>query len=242
MNLMASEQKVAVVTGATGALGRVVAKTLIDNGFMVVSTFRTQTAEQELEAFLGGPGKGLMSIEADVSNEASVQRLFDEVIARFGRVDALLNIVGAYSGGSEVKDTKESDWDFMLKVNLKSTFLCCKHVLPHMIKRNYGKIVSVSARPAVEKRFRAKSGAYAVSKAGVAVLTETIAEEVRKYDINVNAIMPSTIDTPDNRASMPQADFSKWVKPEDIAQVILFLVSDSSSVTSGAVVPVYGRA
>lgn len=239
---MATEEKVAIVTGATGALGRVVARTLVDEGYRVVSTYRTQAAEQDLEAFLGGPGKGLTSIEADVTNEKSVQKLFDKVISEFGRVDVLLNIVGAYVGGNDIKDTKEGDWDFMMNVNLKSAFLCSKHALPYMIERNYGKILSISARPAVEKRFRSKSGAYAVSKAGVAVLTETIAEEVRKFNINVNAVMPSTIDTPDNRASMPQADFSKWVKPEEIAQVILFLVSDNSSVTSGAVIPVYGKA
>jgi len=239
---MATEDKVAIVTGATGALGQVVARTLLDNGFKVVSTYRTQAAELDLEAFLGGPGKGLVSVEADVTKEKSVEQLFEKVISQFGHVDVLLNIVGAYVGGNDIKDTKEGDWDFMVAVNLKSAFLCAKHALPHMIQRNYGKIVSISARPAVERKYRVKSGAYAVSKAGVAVLTETIAEEVRKYNINVNAVMPSTIDTPDNRASMPQADFSKWVKPEDIANLILFLASDESSATSGAVIPVYGKA
>jgi NAD(P)-dependent dehydrogenase (short-subunit alcohol dehydrogenase family) len=111
-----------------------------------------------------------------------------------------------------------------------------------MIKQNYGKIVSVAARPAVEKRWRVKSGAYAISKAGVVALTETIAEEVKKYDINVNCVMPSTIDTPDNRRNFPNSDFSKWVNPEDVAKVILFLVSDDSRVTSGASIPVYGKA
>jgi NAD(P)-dependent dehydrogenase (short-subunit alcohol dehydrogenase family) len=116
----------------------------------------------------------------------------------------------------------------MMNINLKSASLCSKAVLPYMMKQNYGKIVSVASRTAVEKRFRSKSGAYAVSKAGVIVLTETIAEEVKKYDINVNCIMPSIIDTADNRCNFPEADASKWVKPEDIARVLLFLVSDDS--------------
>ena len=230
------------MTGATGALGRVVAKTLIDQGVRVVSTFRTSVAEQELEAFLGGPTQKLTSVEADVTNEKSVEELFEKVISKFGKVDILVNIVGAYKGGDDIAHTKLSDWDMMMNVNLKSAFLCSKHALPHMISKNYGKIVNISARPAVERRFRPKSGAYAISKAGVAVLTETIAEEVKKLNINVNAVMPSTIDTPNNRSNMPNADPSNWVPPEDIAQVILFLISDESKVTTGAVIPVYGKA
>ena len=117
-----------------------------------------------------------------------------------------------------------------------------KAALAFMIKQNYGKIVSVAARPAVEKRWRVKSGAYAISKAGIVTLTETIAEEVKKYDINVNCVMPSTIDTLDNRRNFPNSDFSKWVNPEDVAKVILLLVSDDSRATSGASIPVYGKA
>jgi NAD(P)-dependent dehydrogenase (short-subunit alcohol dehydrogenase family) len=111
-----------------------------------------------------------------------------------------------------------------------------------MVQQNYGRIVSVSSRTAVESGRRARSSAYAVSKAGVIVLTEAIAEEVKKYDVNVNCVMPSTIDTPSNRRDFPKADFSKWVDPKDIAEVMLFLVSDASRVVSGAAVPVYGKA
>jgi NAD(P)-dependent dehydrogenase (short-subunit alcohol dehydrogenase family) len=139
-------------------------------------------------------------------------------------------------------NTRETDWDFMMDVNLKSAFLCSRAALSHMIRQNYGKIVSVSSRAAAEKRYRSKGGAYAVSKAGIMVLTEVIAEEAKKYDINVNCIMPSTIDTPDNRRNFPDADFSKWVKPEQVAKVILFLVSDNSKAISGASIPVYGKA
>jgi len=145
-------------------------------------------------------------------------------------------------GGSDIADTKESDWNFLMEINLKSAFLCSKAALPHMIAQNYGRIVNVASRTAAERRLRSKGGAYAVSKAAVIVLTKTIAEEVKKYDINVNCVMPSTIDTPDNRQSRPDADFSKWVKPEEIAEVILFLVSENSKAISGASIPVYGKA
>ena len=111
-----------------------------------------------------------------------------------------------------------------------------------MIERNYGKIINISARPALEKRYRAKSVAYSVSKAGVLVLTETIAEEVKKMDINVNAVLRSTIDTPENRKAMPQADFSKWVPAQEIAEVIMGLVSDYMRPVSGSAVTVYGKA
>lgn len=110
-----------------------------------------------------------------------------------------------------------------------------------MMAQNYGKIVNVASRTGGERHFRSKSGAYVVSKAGVIVLTETIAEEVGKYDINVNCVVPSTIDTLDNRRDFPGADFSKWVKPVQIARVILFLVSDDSKAVSSASIPVYGK-
>jgi NAD(P)-dependent dehydrogenase (short-subunit alcohol dehydrogenase family) len=239
---MSLDGKVAVVTGATGTLGRVVAKALLENSARVASTYRSEEKQKEFGDFVGETSGMLTSVQADVTDEGSVQALFQKVFDKYGRVDILLNIVGAYKGGNEIANTNESDWDYMMEVNLKSAFLCSKTALPYMMKQNYGKIVSVSARTAVERRFRSKSGAYAVSKAGVIVLTETIAEEVKKYDINVNCIMPSTIDTANNRRNFPEGDFSKWVKPEQIARVILFLVSDESKMISGACIPVYGKA
>ncbi len=237
-----SSSKVAVITGATGALGRVVVKAFLDRGTRVVSTYRREEKQKELVDFIGGASGALISIKTDVTNEADVQALFQKAVEKYGRVDILLNIVGAYKGGAEIANTKEEDWDSMMSVNLKSAFLCSKAALPHMIRQNYGRIVNVASRTALEKRYRSKSGAYAVSKAGVVVLTETIAEEVKKYDINVNCILPSTIDTPSNRQVLPDADFSKWVTPEQIAKVLLFLVSEDSNTISGASIPVYGKA
>jgi len=237
-----ADDRVVLITGATGGLGRVVTEALLERGMRVVSTYKRRVPLDELLKSLGDMGKNFFAIEADLTVQEDVQALVEKAVEKHGRIDVLLNIAGAYTGGHDVADTPVTDLDSMLNVNLKTAFLCCRAVLPVMIKQNYGKIVSVAARPAVEKRYRAKSGAYAISKAGVVVLTETIAEEVKKYDINVNAIMPSTIDTPDNRRNMPDADFSKWVKPGDIAKVIFHLISDDSKVTNGAAVPVYGKA
>jgi NAD(P)-dependent dehydrogenase (short-subunit alcohol dehydrogenase family) len=239
---MSVEEKVVVVTGATGALGRVVAKTFLDEGAHVVSVYRSEEKLKELEVFLGETGGMLSSVQADAVDEVSVQSLFQKVFQQQGRVDVLLNIVGGYKGGADIANTTVSDWDFMMDLNLKSMFVCSKAALPYMMRQNYGKIVNVAARTAVEKRYRSKSGAYAVSKAGVIVLTETLAEEVKKYDINVNCVVPSTIDTPDNRRNLAGADSSKWVKPEHIAKVLVFLSSDDSKTINGACVPVYGKA
>jgi len=233
--------KVAIVTGATGSLGRAVTKILLENGAKVVTPYRTSERQDELAKFVGILSSALTGFQADVTDVKSVQNLLKKTLEMHGRVDILLNIAGAYVGGKEVAETEEDQWDFMMATNLKSVFLCSKAVLPTMIRQNFGRIVSVAARPAVEKRLRVKSGAYAVSKAGVVVLTETMAEEVKKYDINVNCVMPSTIDTPNNRKNLVRTDSANWVKPEDIAKVILFLVSDDSKVISGTAIPVYGK-
>jgi NAD(P)-dependent dehydrogenase (short-subunit alcohol dehydrogenase family) len=236
------QNQVALVTGATGALGRVVTRRLLENGARVIATYRTEDRRNNLEQSVGAAKRNLTQIRTDVTDERSVQDLVKAIIDKSGRIDCLLNIAGAYAGGTDIANTDLSQWDFMMNVNLKSAFLCAKAVLPHMVKQNYGRIVNVSSRTAVEKSRRVKSGAYAISKAGVIVLTETLAEETKNYNINVNCVMPSTIDTPDNRRNMPKADFSKWVDPNEIAEVMLFLLSDASKVTSGACIPVYGKA
>jgi NAD(P)-dependent dehydrogenase (short-subunit alcohol dehydrogenase family) len=182
------------------------------------------------------------AIKGDVNDAGNVRDFVQKTVEKHGQVDFLLNIAGAWAGGKDVANTDEQTWDFMMNVNLKSVFLCCKAVLPFMVKQNYGRIVSVASRAAVGKKWRANSAAYAISKAGIVVLTEAIAEEVKDYNINVNCILPSVIDTPANRRRLPKADFSKWVNPKDIAEVIVFLLSDASEIISGAAVPIYGKA
>lgn len=241
MNIL--ENKVAAVTGATGALGRVMVKTLLEKGAKTVVPYRSDAKLTDLLEFVGKDFEDkITTVKGDLNDVSSVRDFVQKAVDKHGRVDFLLNIAGAWAGGKDVANTDEQTWDFMMNANLKSIFLCCRAVLPFMIKQNYGRIVSVASRAAVEKRWRAKSAAYAVSKAGVVVLTEALAEEVKDYDINVNCVLPSTIDTPANRRDFPKADFSKWVNPRDIADVIVFLLSDNSEIISGAAVPVYGKA
>jgi len=239
---MTADVRIAVITGATGGLGKTVTKLMLERGMKVVASFRSDNSLAELMEYIGPLKDNLTSVKADITVEKDVQSLFQKAMEMYGRIDVMVDLAGGYAGGNEGQDIQESEWDFMMSLNLKSAFLCAKSVLPIMLKQNHGKIVFVAARPAVEGRYRAKSAAYAVSKAGVVVLAETISEEVKKSYINVNVILPSTIDTPENRKNIPQGDFVKWVKPEEIGNVILFLISDDSTVTNGAVIPVYGKA
>ena len=232
--------KIVVVTGATGGLGRVVVRRLLEADAVVAAVYRDEAGFRSLETSVGGMAEFLQGFRADVTVEAEVQALVADVVRRYGRIDALLNLVGTYCGGTEVAGTSESDWDLLIRTNLTSAFLCSRAVLPVMTSAASGRIVSVAARPAVEKKGRAKSGAYAVSKAGVVILTETIAEEAKRFGVTANCIVPGTIDTPKNRSEISGGDASKWADPREIADVLLFLVSDASSVISGAAIPVYG--
>lgn len=236
------KDKIAIVTGATGALGRVVTKKLLERGAKVVAPYRTESRFNELVDSVGASNVNLTGVQGDCTREKDLEQVVQLTNQKYGRVDILLNLVGGYIGGKGIDETEEDTWKSLMDTNLKTAFLSAKAVLPHMKRQNYGKIVNVAARPAVERRWRAKSVPYAVSKAGVMVLTEGIAEEVRNYDINVNCVLPSTMDTTENRLKYPKADSTKWVPPEQVAEVILFLASDDSKPTSGATIPVYGKA
>ncbi|GBD37969.1 Dihydroanticapsin 7-dehydrogenase [bacterium HR37] len=236
---MKLKEKVAIVTGGTGALGRVIVSEFLKEGAKVICTYIVDEELRDVLPLLSQFRDQIVFTKTNVIKQKQVERTVQKTLRRFGRIDILVNTVGGFAY-APVVETDEKTWDHMMNINLKSTFLCSKAVLPHMIKQNYGKIINISSRPALKGA--AGVGAYGASKAGVLNLTEAIAEEVREYDINVNAILPSVIDTPANRKAMPEADFSKWVKPEEIARVVVFLASDESKPISGAGIPVFGKA
>src|SRR5574341_566104 len=235
---MMLKDKGAIITGGTGALGRAVVLAFLQEGARVACTYIVDEELKGLSSIIEHHKSNVLFIKANATKEEEVKKTIQETLEGLGKIDILVNIVGGFAY-AKVVETDEKTWDSMMNMNLKSTFLCSKAVLPHMIKQNYGKIVNISSRPALKGS--AGVCAYSASKAGVLNLTETIADEVKDYDINVNAILPSTIDTPANRRDMPNADFSKWVKPEEIARVIIFLASDDSKPISGAAIPVYGK-
>ncbi len=232
--------KVALITGGTGALGRAVTSSLVQAGASVAVTYIVDREVPECKECLGARADAPLFLKADVTLESEVQELVKTVVGRLSRIDILLHLVGGYVGDLPVAGLPEAEWDHMLNINLKSAFLCCKHVVPVMHRQGGGRIVTVSSRAAI--RVFPGISAYAAAKAGLIAFTETLAGEVLKDNITVNSILPSVIDTPDNRQAMPGADYSLWVKPEEIARVLLFLCSEASGQISGASIPVYGRA
>jgi NAD(P)-dependent dehydrogenase (short-subunit alcohol dehydrogenase family) len=198
-------------------------------------TWIVEVEAKALEDELESPDR-LILIETDVTDEASV----GSTVSELGPVDALVHLVGAWKGGETVAEHSVETWVRMFNLNLLSAFLCCRSVLPSMLEKNWGRMVLVSSRTA--RQGRAGQAAYAIAKAGVAVLAETIAEETRGTGVTANVVAPSTLDTPANRKAMPNADHSAWVPPSDVAAAISFLTSEEAGQLRGAWLPVYGSA
>jgi NAD(P)-dependent dehydrogenase (short-subunit alcohol dehydrogenase family) len=224
------DQKVVVVTGASGALGKVVAEAALARGARVAgidhSASQVPTTANRFE--LDG---------VDLSDAAQAKNAIDAVAAHFGRLDALINIAGSFAFEA-VAEGDPKTWQRLYALNVLTALNASRSALPHLAASSSGRIVNVGAMGALQAG--AGMGAYAASKAGVHRLTEALAAEW-KGKITVNAVLPSTIDTPANRASMPKADFGKWVTPEELTNVILFLASDAASAVTGALLPVSGR-
>jgi 3-oxoacyl-[acyl-carrier protein] reductase len=222
--------KVIVVTGALGALGKIVAEVALARGARVagVDYGTSQTAATPDRIEFGG---------VDLSDAAQAKKAIDAVASHFGRLDALVNIAGGFAYET-VAEGDLKTWQRMYALNVLTALNTSRSAIPHLAASASARIVNVGAMGALQAG--SGMGAYAASKAGVHRLTEALAAEW-KGKITVNAVLPSTIDTPANRASMPKADFGKWVTPQELADVILFLVSDAASAVTGALLPVSGR-
>lgn len=231
--------QVALITGGTGNLGQAVTLAFYQAGGMLVPVDRAVGKLEVIYPGLAGSARAYLAEGVDVTDPAAVEQVVQETLRRFGKIDILVNTVGGYRAGTPVHETPVETWDFMMSLNARSAFVMSRAVIPAMLKQGRGKIVNVSASSALKGS--ANSAAYAASKSAVARLTESMAEEYKRQGINVNAILPGTIDTPQNREAMPKSDFSLWVKPEAIAQVILFLASEDASPIHGALIPVYGK-
>jgi NAD(P)-dependent dehydrogenase (short-subunit alcohol dehydrogenase family) len=232
--------RVAVVTGASGNLGSAVAKALHAAGAKLILPDRSGMDKLEgLYPELVGSADHFLAAGVDLSSLESVEAMVAEGMSRFGRIDVLVNTVGGYRAGTPLHETPPETWDFMLNLNARTIFNSCRAVIPHMLANESGKIVNVAARAALSGA--AGMSAYTVSKSAVVRLTESMAAELRDRGINVNCVLPGTIDTPINRRDTPNADFGRWVQPEELANVILFLASDYARAIHGAAVPVYGR-
>jgi NAD(P)-dependent dehydrogenase (short-subunit alcohol dehydrogenase family) len=234
------QNKVAIITGAVGNLGAAVARTFQQAGAQTVLVDRSSDRIREVFKDIAGSKDHLLAGGIDLTDPASLGALIEQTLAKLGRVDVLVHTVGGFRGGKPVHETDLADWDFLFNTNLRTTLLCCRAVIPQMLKQQRGAIINVGSRNALAGT--AGYAAYSASKSAVLRLTESLAEELKASNINVNCVMPSTIDTPQNRAAMPHSDFSQWVMPEAIADVIAFLASDAARAINGAALPVYGKA
>ncbi len=224
--------KVLVVTGADGALGQAVAATL--SGYGAKLALLSHAASSKAKPPDGARQYGGI----DLSDESAAHAAMDRIAQDAGRLDGLINVAGGFRFEKLNGGTIDS-WDAMYKLNLRTAVLSCQAALPHLLRSAGGRIVNVGAMGA--QKAAAGMGPYAASKAGVARLTEALADELKDRGITVNAILPSTLDTPKNRLDMPQADFKRWVGLTEAAEVIAFLVSDQASAVTGALIPVAGR-
>jgi len=232
------EGRIVLITGGTGALGREVSLAFLKSNALAVMTYVVDKELSQLESKIGDLIKKVVLIKADIGDEQQIKKTVSDVVQKYGHIDVLVNLVGGYLGGKKVTEMTEKEWDLMMNLNLKTAFLVSKHVVEQMVKQGSGKVIHVAARLGLKGI--SGNSAYSASKSGLIRLVESLSDEVKGNNINVNCIMPSIIDTDANRKDMQDADFSKWVKPSEIARVILFLASEDSRSIHGASIPVYG--
>ena len=225
------EGKVVLVTGADGALGKYVTQAFLDAGAIVVGTSRKiQKSDFSGSSFTGLP--------AEISSREAAQGLVDQVVARFRRLDVLAHTVGGFAGGQSIADTDDDTFLRMIELNLNSVFHILRATIPVLRQTGNGRIIAIGSRAALEPG--AGVGAYSASKAAMVSLIRTVALENKDAGLRANVILPGTMDTVANRKSTPNADFSKWVKPNSVASLIIWLASDAGRDVNGAVIPIYG--
>jgi NAD(P)-dependent dehydrogenase (short-subunit alcohol dehydrogenase family) len=229
---------VVVVTGAAGNLGNAVAKSFLQSNGTVCGIDHRKGRMQNLINFSSDDGKFYPFERINVIDKAEMKALAENVHSQIGTIDILVNTVGGFSMGEKVYELSDKTWQRMFDLNVHSFLSTTSAIVPDMIEKNRGKVISIGSKAALQGS--ASTGAYAAAKGALLRLTESMADELKKFNIQVNSVIPSTIDTPENRQDMPNSDFSKWVSPEKIAEVILFLSSPAADAITGAAVPVYG--
>lgn len=220
-----------LITGAKGGLGAHVTRAFLASGAAVAGSARSIAAAEF-------PGERFAGIAADLTNPADAARLVAAAIARFGAIDALVHVAGGFAYGGPIHETPDAVWQQMMDLNARAAFHLLRAVLPHMRERRAGRILAIGSRAGVEPQ--ANVAAYAASKAALVSLVRTAALENRDLGITANLILPGTIDTEANRQADPAADRSRWVSPEGIAKLALFLASDAAREITGAAIPFYG--
>ncbi len=231
--------QVALITGASGNLGSATAHAFLAEGARLVLVDRSRDRLEELFGNASSAEMAMLEAGVDLLDPHAIARVAERAMARFGRIDVLVNTVGAFRGGPSFDESDLNDWAAMFDANVRTAVHCCRAVLPYMRQAGHGKIINIGSRAALVGE--AGIGAYSASKSALLRLTESLAQELKHQGIHVNAVLPGTIDTPQNRQAMPNADYATWVEPSAIADVIVFLGSNASRGITGALLPVYGR-
>ena len=224
--------QVAIVTGANGGLGTDVTKALLAAGATVVGVARSIAAGEAHDSRFS-------PVSADLTDAEEAQELVARVAGQFGKIDILAHVMGGFAGGASVAETDDATWRRMIDLNLNAAFYVLRAVVPVMRQAVYGRIIAIGSRQAVQPA--ANAGAYSVSKAALVSLVQTVALENKDKNIRANVILPGTMDTPANRAAMPKANFEKWVKPANVADLVVMLAGDIGGEITGAAIPVYGQ-
>jgi NAD(P)-dependent dehydrogenase (short-subunit alcohol dehydrogenase family) len=222
-------EKSVLVTGATGGLGRSVTAAFLDAGARVIAVDRRAQGEANTH---------FLPFAANLSTLDGARDSVEAAVAQMGRIDALVHLIGGFAGGQSVADSSEAAFDQMMDLNVRTAFHMFRAVLPRMRAQGSGRILAIGSRSAVEPS--PMSGVYAASKAALVSLVRTVAAENMVRGITANVVLPGTMDTPANRASMPSADFSQWVPPAQVASLLVYLAGDNASAINGAVLPVFG--
>lgn len=233
------EKKIIVVTGASGNLGKAVVRGFLNKSGIVCGIYYHQPPEEELVEMSGSQGVFHSFTGVDLTDREGVKKLADQIRNDIGVVEAVINTVGGFMMGERVDQMKSETWNQMLSVNVNTMLNSAAAFVPMMVELQRGKFITIGSRSA--STGGAKTGAYAAAKSAVLRLTESMAAELKSSGIQANCVLPGTIDTPENREAMPNADFAKWVTPEQIAEVILFLASSNADAITGAGIPVSGR-
>lgn len=232
------DKQVVVITGAAGNLGQAVARAFASAGaHLALIDHNAEGLDSAISALTGQASA--KAYPTDLIDASAVKATFSSILNDFSRIDVLANIAGGFTMGPRLQDTEDRDWDFMMDLNARTVFNTCRETIPAMLNQGGGRIVNVSARAAANGKGR--MAPYCASKAAVLTLTESLAAENKFDNINVNCILPGTVDTPQNRQDMPDADFAKWVPTEALADVVMFLSSTAARCVTGAAVPVYGQ-
>jgi NAD(P)-dependent dehydrogenase (short-subunit alcohol dehydrogenase family) len=232
------QDKVAIITGSAGYLGQSIAKQLDRAGVRLALFDRADGRLSKIFPEWIDSSEHIFIELIDLVDEEKVSVAVSRVVQRFGRIDILINAAGGYRAGEPTHETTDQDWNFMMDLNARTVLNVSRTVIPHMLEQSSGKVLNIAARPGLKGP--RNGAAYAASKSAVMRLTESMSAELKHEGINVNAVLPGTIDTPANREQMPKANFDTWVSQENLSNVIRFLVSDEAAAIHGALIPVYG--